>query len=66
MLREVESLVAGYERGVLSRRDLVGALVAIATTGAVTAPAAAAARAELYFADADGVTVQLSEPEYRG
>ena len=45
MVSEVESLVAGFERGVLSRRELVGALVAIAaTTGATPAPGSAARR----------------------
>ena len=41
MVHEVDSLIAGYERGTLSRRDLVGALVSLAAVGALPGRAAA-------------------------
>ena len=62
MIAELENLLLRYERGVMSRRQLVAALAAVATPAAATS-AAAPAQAPLRTATLNHVTLAVSDVE---
>ena len=62
MIAELENLLSCYDRGLMSRRQLVAALAAVATPAAATS-AAAPAQAPLRAATLNHVTLAVSDVE---